>query len=571
MSVSLSEAKQTLLSGHNLPWSKFGDAKAGSIHLQTSSGRRLFEFLISRDQAKVAEAKEELFDGLIAAWQNTIHDPALSTAATAITQDAGKWRLLRLESAGFGGLNLTDGPNFVLHVDGENWCLEGQNGSGKTSIASAIIWALTGCRCRDQDGVVADNGRRVPVFNDSGRQIGDWPPTVSFPTSTLNLSTSAEAWVRLTFQNENGDTAEAFRRLVAAPSTEPVIDVSIDPVLLSAPQLIETGLLMPARLTRIGFGEKSQNIYEAVKLLTGLDQLADIGEGAANFSHKAKRFLKYAADQGIQTIEARLELLLKRALDESVKAAFDLNIKSKREDERHAQELRDIASSASRLAGGHLSVLKSDVAEGIDITKPEDRKKIKGAVSTARGLLQQNVKGIVAFEAWAALKGAHSDSSFQQLPETLSDVRGKLAEALSWDRRQARDAKLRLKALASKFFVASDHSHEDADCPLCDSKLSDVKRKALAAELAELKKSSEAAERKLSDACATLEKRLRDLLPAGMDTHFVLLTKMQPRESFEAAAKERFAQDEPFSTILSGIAEFTNVAAAAIASRVRTH
>lgn len=40
------------------------------------------------------------------------------------------------------------------------------------------------------------------------------------------------------------------------------------------------------------------------------------GEGAANFSHKAKRFLKYAADQGIQAIEARLELLLKRAFEE---------------------------------------------------------------------------------------------------------------------------------------------------------------------------------------------------------------------------------------------------------------
>ena len=47
---------------------------------------------------------------------------------------------------------------------------------------------------------------------------------------------------------------------------------------------------MPARFARIGFGEKSHSIYEAVKLLTGLDQLADIGEGAAGFSHKAKRF-----------------------------------------------------------------------------------------------------------------------------------------------------------------------------------------------------------------------------------------------------------------------------------------
>jgi hypothetical protein len=33
----------------------------------------------------------------------------------------GKWRLVRLKSAGFGGLNLVDGPDFVLTLNGQNW------------------------------------------------------------------------------------------------------------------------------------------------------------------------------------------------------------------------------------------------------------------------------------------------------------------------------------------------------------------------------------------------------------------------------------------------------------------
>jgi hypothetical protein len=458
----------------------------------------------------------------------------------------------------------------VLAVDGENWCLEGQNGSGKTSIASAIVWALTGCRCRDQDGVIQDDGRRTPVFNDSGVQIGDWPPTVSYPATPLKLSGPAEAWVRLTFQNENGDTAEAYRRLVAARSAEPKFEAKIDPVLHSAPQLIETGLLMPVRLTRIGFGERSQSIYEAVKLLTGLDQLADIGEGAANFTHKSKRFLKYGADKGIQAIEAKMELALERATEEAVKATFELKITGKREDADYAKELRNTGESASALAGTHLSILASDVASDLDTSKPDHRAKIKNAVNAARGILQQNVKGVPAFDAWAALKTAHMDAGFQKLPAALAEAKTKLAEAVAWDKRQAEDTRLRLKALASQFFVASGHAHEDADCPLCESKLSGAKRRALAAELEELKKAATVAERKLTDACAEFEKNIRNLVPQPLNTHFTLLADMQPRDSFEAAAKERFTREPPFSTVLTGMANFVTATAPALAAKLPT-
>src|SRR5262249_19048428 len=153
---------------------------------------------------------------------------------------------------------------------------------------------------------VVDDGRRAPVFNDSGVHIGDWPPLVAYPLTPTRLGGTAEAWVRLTFENEDGNTAEAYRRLVAPISRDPVFEVKIDPFLLSARQLIETGLLMPARLSRLGFGERGQSIYEAVKLLTGLDQLADIGEGAASFTHRAKRFLKYAADRGTEALETNM-------------------------------------------------------------------------------------------------------------------------------------------------------------------------------------------------------------------------------------------------------------------------
>jgi hypothetical protein len=354
MSLSLSEAKRGLLSGHVLSWTKFGDNKAGSVQLTTPGTRRLLHYLLACDQMKVAEANEALCEGLIAAWENAAFDPAGANAPSGVVSASGPWRLARLEASGFGGLNLVDGPTFEVSFNSENWCLEGQNGSGKRSLVSAIIWALTGYRCRDQDGLVPEQGLRTPVYNDSGVQIGNWPAIAAYPSNAIKLAGAAETWIRLSFHDQNGNSAEAYRRLVAAPGTAPVIETTIAPELLAAPQLLEVGLLMPARLARIGFGEKSQTIYEAVKLLTGLDQLAAIAEGATNFSHKSKRFMKYAVDNGGPALEARMKLLLERADEEAKKASFELKINGKREDKGYAQELRDIAKRGAEQAANRL-------------------------------------------------------------------------------------------------------------------------------------------------------------------------------------------------------------------------
>lgn len=81
---------------------------------------------------------------------------------------------------------------------------------------------MTGYRCRDQDGLHLETGVRTPVDNDAGSTIGDWPSIVSYPTSAMALAGTAETWVRLTFHDPDGNTAHAYRKLVAAPGAQPV-------------------------------------------------------------------------------------------------------------------------------------------------------------------------------------------------------------------------------------------------------------------------------------------------------------------------------------------------------------
>lgn len=557
MSISFSEAVNTLVAGEPLEWPRSEQHSSGNVVLDTPAARRLFTFLHRQNSQEVAAAPESLFEGLIEAWENTSFDPASSVTIGGLSSANSTWRLIRLETSGFGGLNSFKGPDFDLQFNNENWCLEGPNGSGKSSIVSAIVWAMTGLRIKDQDGIFFDDGKRIAVFNREGEEIGSWPPLVSYPTNIQDLKQPARAWVRLSFQNETGDIATAFRQLEANLTGDPVIEKKIDDQLLSAPQLIEAGLLMPARLARIGFGEKSQSVYEAVKLLTGLDQLSDIGEAAANFSHRGKRFLKYAQDNGIKNLETKIENALLQAIEKARDAEFGFAPKYKLGDKDYSTELRKIAGSAAKKAADHFSVLKMEIGKELDIEKTEDRAAIISAADEARGILQQSTFGIPVFEAWRALTEAPAHPGFSELPILVTSAIKKLEEAVTWNERQLNDRKLRLKAVAAHYFIAADHEHFDSFCPLCEQRLDDDAQKALAAELALLKESSEEAQRKLSDACAIIEKEVRDSLPLGLSKHFETLSKMQPRESFEATALEKFVTSAPFSNILTGISEFT--------------
>lgn len=141
MGTSLSEATGLLFAGKKLTWNRFKDHKAGSITLDKPAQRRLFEFLLSADSSKVSSGDETLFAGLVAAWENIEHDPAKAKAKADGKANTQSWRLDRIETFGFGGLTIFGGRPFNLYVGGNNWCLEGQNGSGKTSLVSAILWA----------------------------------------------------------------------------------------------------------------------------------------------------------------------------------------------------------------------------------------------------------------------------------------------------------------------------------------------------------------------------------------------------------------------------------------------
>lgn len=553
MAISFVEATRCLLGGKPLAWAAFEEHKAGSLRLDTPGQRRLFAFLLSQDRAKVARADEDLFAGLIAAWNNNDVDPAADGASEITKSAADVWRLYRIESSGFGGLTLFGGPQFVMQVDGKNWCLNGQNGSGKTSLASAILWAMTGKRIREQDGPVDEHGERAAVTNETGKKLGDWPSFASYPATIYDLIKPVEVWVRLTFKNQQGEIATAYRRMICPSKGDSTSEVVIDSRLLIAPQLLETGLLMPARLVKIGFGEKSGSLYEAVKMLTGLDQLADIADGCSQFTHSGRRFLKYGKDNGLDRWDTKFTEDMTKAEEKATALQFDLPEKRTLGVKTLVADLKQAATGASTEAGTHLATLKSEIAAAIDTSTAEGRTAVHNAVSSARTIVNQGTKAIPLFEAWTALKEAKDDSAFISFPGAIAVARKRLDQALSWHARQNADQKFRLKALAAQFFVPPHEHSGTAQCPLCTALLSSVEQQALAVQLAELQRDAAEAECKLEDVCLSLEADLAELLPAGLKKHRELLVTMEPGVAYGVVIRERFCEESQFSNVLIGL------------------
>ena len=556
MSITLVEAIETLKNGGPLKWEGSGSYKAGQIHLDTAEARRLFDHLISIDPQLIASTDENLFPDIVKAWEDDQSDPACVAKSDDASGATGPWRLGSIEATGFGGLNTPGGPAFKLDVGGENWCLEGYNGSGKTSLSSLILWTMTGYRNREQDGPYLDEGRREPVTNASGEKVGAWPPIVTYPATVDGLKQVAVVESTLTFVDQNGMKAVAHRKISSPVEGDPVVEANIDPVLLASPELIESGLLMPARIGHIGFGDRSQSLYHAVKILTGLDQLAAVALGASNLAHRAKRFLKYAKDNGADALEVAFnsDIDQARALAEGTLVVLDEKYRLGGDD--LIERLTALEKDSSSKAGDALAVLKTEITASLDLESAKDRNDLNTAVSKARIHIEEGPKSLPLVVALSALKKAYKEG-FAEVETLIAEAEVSLMNALEWHLKQESDHRLRLKALASKFFIPVEDLAVAASCPLCDTKLTSEAQKTLAAELESLKHYADAAERGIIDACGDIDKILSAHIPDYLQPYFSALASLSPRDDFAEALTERFTSASPYSDVLTGIAAFT--------------
>lgn len=354
--------------------------------------------------------------------------------------------------------------------------LEGVNGSGKTSIANAIIWCLSGHLIRSQrppeEGpldfpceVTRDDGTTTTY---SMSAITPLPPrNAELPADGQPIP--ADSWVELTFADPSGTLLPPLRRSQTRTArgkiseTAPDLDtVGVDPI---AWRIATT---MPALLPFLSVGSASQ-LGEAVARLTGLADLVDLARHAEKMSVRIAKIAVPELEKQRITIAERYQQAvddLAAIVIETPSIAFGGDLPAV-DAEGAEQRIAEIAKHFAKLKATALSEARDVLGEAFDPENKQARDDLEASIRPAiEGL--KAVGELPSIARLSALKVAIAEVT--TVVALLAQVEAEAATLaqLAADPDRARRAQLYAKVSA----WMHDHAHvDDGTCPVCVGRL----------------------------------------------------------------------------------------------------
>ena len=548
---------------------------AGRIVLSAPSSRRLVKVVLDRARSSTVEdltKNEQFFDVLEAAFiggdgMEMGLEASDETGEPEAKSDSRTWRLKKVETTGFGGLNAVPGDVFEFDIAGQDFCIEGQNGSGKSSLANAVLFAITGKIHRDQHGLWNDPTRVAPVVSDEGTKLGDWPPIATYPDKWGSVLSPVDVSVTLTFGNDTDNEEIEARRRLHGESGTLQHDVSIDPRLTAVPALIEAGLLMPMRIQHIRVPESDDNgeLVGLIRQLIGLEPLLDVADLVDKLVHGNQQFLKYAR---INHFDGKREHIV-RLLSEAQEMISELNtglvltvaieLKKPVNDER-LRRLGEAREELDRRQAKGFQTLAALAFEEFDPDEAEHRQGVTDAITRLnvdssrqndRDSLPPVLKGI------ALMDERVGKEDFQALKSALKKASRDISTAIEWADRRKEDTLLRLKAVAAAHF----EDCKDPSCPLCQQSINDAVHPKLVEDLRILKTDAEAAQTQLGDASRRIEQEVRRAAENVVPDTFMRVMRFAVKRNIQDQVRATFVEADHVAAFLPG---FVDIAQAAV-------
>lgn len=410
--------------------------------------------------------------------------PTIETAPeTGTAHSARLLRLVKVEAHRFAGLHAYGQPNtppasFIFEPCRPVSLLEGVNGSGKTSIANAIIWCLTGHLIRSQrppeEGPL-DFACEI-ARSDGTTTTHAMSAITPLPSKSAHLPPDgepipADSWVELTFSDANGTLMPPMRRAQSRTArgklteTAPDLDaVGIDPI---AWRIATT---MPALLPFLSVGSASQ-LGEAVARLTGLAELVDLARHAGKMAVRITKIATPEIEQQRTTIAEHYQQAvndLTAIVVETPAIAFPGTTPSV-DEENSASRIIEIADHFSGLKANALSEARDVLGDGFDPESKQSRDDLEGSIAPA--IEQLRTAGeLPSIARLSALKVDVAAFAAAVALLTQMEVEAATLAQLAADPDRARRAQLYAKV--SAWMHDPDHTYvNDGTCPVCGSQL----------------------------------------------------------------------------------------------------
>ena len=386
-------------------------------------------------------------------------------------------RLVKVEAHRFAGLHAYGRPgtppaSFVFEPGKPVSLLEGVNGSGKTSIANAVIWCLTGHLIRSQRS--PEEGPldfACEITRDDGTTSTHPMSAITpMPPKSAELPPDGEAipadsWVELTFADADGTTLPPLRRSQNRSSRGKLAELppdldsfGIDPI---AWRIATT---MPALLPFLSVGSASQ-LGEAVARLTGLADLVDLARHAERMSTRISKIATPDIEKQRVAIAGRYQQAaddLGAVIIETPAIAFDGEMPTV-DEERSAERIAELSTHFAGLKATALREAQDVLGEGFDPENKQARDDLEASIAPAIERLR-TAGELPSIARLSALKlDAGEVADIVSLMTQIEAEAATLAQ-LATDPDRARRAQLYAKVSA----WMHDHSQvDDGTCPVC--------------------------------------------------------------------------------------------------------
>jgi hypothetical protein len=478
------------------------------------------------------------------------------------------FQLVKVEAHRFAGLHVhgrsDNAPDRFVFMPGKPVTLfEGANGSGKTSVANAIVWCLTGHLIRSQRPPEQGPVEFPCEITRADGSVTRHPMSAitPMPHSGSDLPEDgkpirADTWVELTFADEDGNPMPAIRREQSRKASGKIFEaepdfsgVAVDPI---AWRIATT---MPALLPFLAVGSASQ-LGEAVARLTGLADLVDLARHAEKLSERVAKkstkdleadVLRIASqyEQAAGDLRTAIADYPDMAIQEVAPAVADEDAKARLQELLlHFVTMKSTAMAAAR------DVLGNEF-------DPEDRKARDDLEASIRPAVEQLTRHLSDLPSIARLSGLQIDGEgFATIVALLHQIDGEAATLAELAGSPDRARRAQLYARVSAWM--HEHSHpDDGTCPLCVAPLAGVQDpitgSSVADHLAEAARDRETVARTVAEWSTHWCGRLLQELPAGISAELRRDLPASPIALLRKGVIDDLFATEPFTGALSAL------------------